>query len=474
MASDTLEKNFDFRGAEPRLYRKWEEEGMFKADPERPGDPFCMVIPPPNVTGNLHMGHALDVTLQDILARYRRMRGDNALWVPGTDHAGIATQAVVERSLASEGKSRLEMGREAFVERVWEWKRAYGGNIVRQLRRLGASLDWSRERFTMDEGLSRAVREVFVSLYESDLIYRGERIINWCVKCGTAVSDIEVEHDSRSDRLYYIRYPLIASGGQEGALEEDAAAPKLLVVATTRPETLFGDTAVAVHPDDPLRERLSGLKAAVPLTGREVPIIFDPYVDPQFGTGRLKVTPAHDANDFELGRRHGLPSILAIGEDGLLTKACGQFAGLDRLEARDGVVAALEEKGFLEKAEPLDHAVGLCYRCHSEIEPMVSMQWFVRAAPLAAEAAKAVRDGRTAIYPPTWEKTYFEWLDNIRDWCVSRQLWWGHQIPAWHCPNCSAVVVDRSDPGQCTNCRSQMARDPDVLDTWFSSALWPF
>ncbi|MDR2455456.1 MAG: valine--tRNA ligase, partial [Deltaproteobacteria bacterium] len=347
-----------------------------------------------------------------------------------------------------------------FVEKVWEWKRTYGGNIVRQLRRLGASLDWSRERFTMDEGLSKAVREVFVGLYESDLIYRGERIINWCVSCHTAVSDIEVEHEQRRDSLYYIRYLV------------EGLAP--LIVATTRPETLFGDTAVAVSPEDNRYAAYLGLEALVPLTGRKVPVIADPRVDPQFGTGALKVTPGHDPNDFAIGRDHELPTIKAISEEGLLTEAAGRFKGLDRLIARPLVIGALEEEGLMERTEPLEHAVGRCYRCRSVIEPLVSKQWFVKAGPLAAEAAKAVRSGQIELYPKSWEKTFFDWMDNIRDWCVSRQLWWGHQIPAWNCPNCGALVVERTDPKSCPNCRAEMIRDPDVLDTWFSSALWPF
>jgi valyl-tRNA synthetase len=456
-----LDKNFDFAEAEPRLYAGWEESGLFRADPERPGPPFVIVIPPPNVTGNLHMGHALDATLQDILIRYHRMRGDNTLWVPGTDHAGIATQNVVERALAAEGLDREELGREEFVRRVWEWKATYGGNIVRQLRRLGASCDWSRERFTMDEGLSQAVREVFVSLYDEGLIYRGQYIINWCPRCHTAVSDIEVEHEDRRDSLYYLRY------------ETEGLGP--LVVATTRPETCFGDVAVAVGPNDPRYAAYLGREARVPLTGRLVPIIEDAHVDPDFGTGALKVTPAHDPNDFAIGQRHGLGQILALDESGLLTGAAGPYEGLDRFVARERMLGELGERGLLEKVEPLEHAVGVCYRCRTVIEPLVSRQWFVRAAPLAAEAARAVRDGRTRLVPATWEKTFFEWMDNIRDWCVSRQLWWGHQIPAWYCGGCGRTVVAREAPAACPDCRGTgLDQDQDVLDTWFSSALWPF
>jgi valyl-tRNA synthetase len=459
--NDPLDKNFNFKLAEPRIYGAWESGGLFRADPGKPGDPFVIVIPPPNVTGNLHMGHALDVTLQDLLIRYHRMLGKNALWLPGMDHAGIATQNVVERALQAEGTSREALGREKFVAKVWEWKKIYGGNIVRQLRRLGASCDWSRERFTMDEGLSRAVREVFVSLYEEGLIYQGEYIINWCPHCHTAVSDIEVEHEDRKDKLYYLRY--------------EAYCLPPLVVATTRPETCFGDTAVAVNPADPRYEIYRGREVQVPLTGRTVPVILDDYVDLEFGTGALKVTPAHDPNDFLIGRRHGLPMIVAIDGDGRLTGAAPAYAGQDRDEVRARMVADLEAKGLLEKIEPLDHAVGVCYRCRSAIEPLVSKQWFVKTAPLAEAAAAAVRDGRTKLVPAGWEKTYFDWMDNIRDWCVSRQLWWGHQIPAWHCQSCGHTAVLREDPERCPDCQgTDIARDPDVLDTWFSSGLWPF
>ncbi|MDR2300665.1 MAG: valine--tRNA ligase [Deltaproteobacteria bacterium] len=458
---DPLDKNFNFSKAEPRLYEAWEKNGLFVADPEKPGDPFVIVIPPPNVTGNLHMGHALDVTLQDILIRYHRMKGDNTLWVPGMDHAGIATQNVVERELRSQGLTKDELGREKFVERVWEWKKTYGGNIARQLRRLGASCDWSRERFTMDEGLSKAVREVFVSLYEDDLIYRGQYIINWCPRCHTAVSDIEVEHEARKDKLYYIKY------------EVKDLPP--LVVATTRPETCFGDTAVAVNPNDPRYGLYRGREAKVPLTERLVPVILDDYVDREFGTGALKVTPAHDPNDFLIARRHDLPFIMAIDESGKLTQAAGHYQGEDRDLVRKKMLGELDEKGLLEKIEPLDHAVGVCYRCRSVIEPLISKQWFVKTAPLAEAASLAVKDGRIKMIPVNWEKTFFDWMDNIRDWCVSRQLWWGHQIPAWHCQNCGRTTVSREDPDKCPNCQSNdIVRDEDVLDTWFSSGLWPF
>jgi len=458
----SLDKNFNHNEAETRLYEWWEKSGFFKADPKVPGEPFVIVIPPPNVTGNLHMGHALDETLQDVLTRYHRMRGDNTLWLPGTDHAGIATQNVVEKALAAEGISREALGREKFVERVWQWKKEYGGNIVHQLRRLGASCDWSRERFTMDEGLSRAVREVFVTLYEQGLIYRDYYIINWCPRCQTALADLEVEHEDQKGQLYYVRYPLIGS-------DED-----FLAVATTRPETMFGDTAVAVNPDDPRYQAYIGQQVLVPLTGRAVPVIADSYVDLEFGTGALKVTPAHDPNDFKLGQVHNLPSIKAIEDDGRMGPAAGAYAGQDRFEARKNMVAELEEKGYLKKIEPLSHAVGTCYRCKTVVEPNLSKQWFVKTAGLAARAAQAVRDGDTVIVPKTWEKTYFDWMDNIRDWCISRQLWWGHQIPAWHCKACGQTIVSRENPAACPYCGDDLERDPDVLDTWFSSALWPF
>ncbi|MDR1577928.1 MAG: valine--tRNA ligase [Deltaproteobacteria bacterium] len=455
-----MEKNFNHSLWESQIYARWEESGLFAPKAAKTGPPFVIVIPPPNVTGQLHMGHALDNTLQDILIRYHRMKGDDTLWVPGTDHAGIATQAVVERALAQEGVKREELGREKFVERVWSWKAEYGGQIVRQLRRLGASCDWSRERFTLDEGLSKAVREVFVRLHEEGLIYQGDYIVNWCPRCLTAVADIEVERQERKDHLYYLKYAV--AGGEA------------LVVATTRPETMFGDTAVAVNPLDERYGHLVGRKAQIPLTDRLIPIIADEYVDRQFGTGALKVTPGHDHNDFQIGRRHDLPLIKAIDERGLLTKAAGPYAGLDRDVARQKVVADLEAQGFLAKVEPLTHAVGVCYRCRTVIEPLVSRQWFVRTAPLAKKALEAVRDGRTRFHPPQWEKTYFEWLENIRDWCVSRQLWWGHRIPAWTCDQCGQVTVSRVDPSHCPHCQGSLTQDPDVLDTWFSSGLWPF
>ncbi|MDR1313941.1 MAG: valine--tRNA ligase [Deltaproteobacteria bacterium] len=457
---DSFTRNFEFAEAEPRIYADWEREGLFRADPEAPGDPFVIVIPPPNVTGSLHMGHALDNTLQDILTRYHRMKGDNTLWMPGTDHAGIATQAVVERALAAEGTSRAELGRERFLERVWKWKEEFGGKIIGQLKRLGSSCDWSRERFTMDPGLSRAVREVFCALYEEGLIYRGDYVTNWCPRCLTAISDIEVEHEEKDDSLYYVVY-------------EGAGGGPSLTVATTRPETMFGDTAVAIHPDDG-RYPPGDFKVRLPFSGRELPVIRDPYVEREFGTGALKVTPAHDINDFRLGERHGLPSVTCIDRRGILTDAAGPYSGMDRFEARKKIVADLGASGLLAKVEPLKHAVGVCYRCKTVIEPLLSLQWFVKTGPLASAAARSVRDGRTKLVPQSWERTFFEWMDNIRDWCVSRQLWWGHQIPAWYCSSCGKTHVLREDPEACPDCGGGLERDPDVLDTWFSSGLWPF
>ncbi|EKP94920.1 valine--tRNA ligase [Thermaerobacter subterraneus] len=449
---------------EEDIYRFWLEERAFHADRDAPGPVFSMVIPPPNVTGNLHIGHALNNTMQDILARWHRMQGDVTLWVPGTDHAGIATQHVVEVRLArEEGLRRQDLGRERFLERVWAWKNQYEANILGQLRRLGASVDWDRVRFTMDEGCSRAVREVFVRLYEKGLIYRGDYMVNWCPECHTALADIEVEHEEREGRLYHLRYPLVDG---EGAVE----------VATTRPETMLGDTAVAVHPEDERYRHLVGRRVRLPLVGREIPIIADPLVDPEFGTGAVKVTPAHDPNDFEMGRRHGLEAVQVVGFDGRMTEAAGsRYAGLDRQEARRRVVADLEEGGHLVKVEPHRHNVGVCYRCGTVIEPLISRQWFVRMKPLAEPAMEAVRSGRTRIVPERFTRVYLHWLENIRDWCISRQIWWGHRIPAWYCRQCGETVVAREDPDRCPRCGSDaLHQDEDVLDTWFSSALWPF
>ncbi|NOY44803.1 MAG: valine--tRNA ligase [Deltaproteobacteria bacterium] len=453
---------YDPHAFEEKWYRWWEQEKLFHADPFSSRPHFSIVIPPPNVTGSLHMGHALNNTLQDVLVRYKRMDGYEALWVPGTDHAGIATQNVVERMLAAEGKTRQDLGREAFVQRVWRWREESGGTILRQLKRLGASCDWDRERFTMDEGLSRAVREVFCRLYEQGLIYRGDYLINWCPRCHTALSDLEVEHEEEAGRLWHIRYP--AKDGSSG-----------VVVATTRPETMLGDTAVAVHPQDPRYRDLVGKTLVLPLVGREIPVIADPAVDPEFGTGAVKVTPAHDPNDFAMGERHGLDRVRVIGEDGTMTPQAGGYAGLDRYECRKRLVQDLEAQGFLVKVDDHRHAVGHCYRCRTVIEPLVSRQWFVKIQPLAQKAIDAVRQGRTRIVPPQWEKTYFHWMENIRDWCISRQIWWGHRIPAFTCRACGELTVARTDPDRCPACGSaDLAQEEDVLDTWFSSALWPF
>ncbi|MBL0714416.1 MAG: valine--tRNA ligase [Desulfosarcina sp.] len=462
MSSNALVKGYEPHDVEKKWYRYWEEKGLFGAAEEDRAAPYSIVIPPPNVTGVLHMGHALNITLQDILCRYRRLRGDNVLWMPGTDHAGIATQNVVERKLAQEKTDRHALGREKFIEAVWKWRAEYGSAIINQLKRLGASCDWQRERFTMDEGLSRAVHKVFVQLYEEGLIYRGDYIINWCHRCHTALADLEVEHEDVDGHLYHIRYPFVGADGG-------------LVVATTRPETMLGDTAVAVNPED---ERYRGLEAThvvLPLVNREIPIIRDDYVDLKFGTGALKVTPAHDPNDFEIGRRHALPSIKVIGDDGLMTSEAGHFKGQDRFHCRQAVVEALEEQGLLEKIEPLNHSVGHCFRCKTMVEPNLSTQWFVKVQPLAAKAIEAVESGRTRIIPSNWTQTYYDWMFNIRDWCISRQIWWGHRIPAWTCQECNEITVAMETPKQCRACGSrQLVRETDVLDTWFSSALWPF
>jgi len=458
-----LAKTYDPAQVEERIYRFWLDGGCFHArrDPDR--RPFCIVIPPPNVTGSLHMGHAMDETLQDILTRWRRMQGYSALWLPGMDHAGIATQHVVERDLAREGLSRHGLGREAFVDRVWQWKGRYAAEIRRQLQRLGSSCDWERERFTMDEGCSRAVRRVFVALYRKGLIYRGDYIINWCPECGTALSDLEVEHESSQSKLWHIRYPL--AEGEGG-----------LIVATTRPETMLGDTAVAVSPDDPRYRDLIGKECILPLVGRRLPIIADAAVDPEFGTGAVKVTPAHDPADFDMGLRHKLETINVIGKDGRMTGAAGgRYAGQDRLECREAVLADLEAGGHLARTEDYEHSVGRCYRCDSVIEPLVSRQWFVRMEPLAAPAIAAVEEGRVQFVPQRFTRVYLNWLENIRDWCISRQIWWGHRIPAWYCAACGEVTVAVDDPTACEHCgAADLEQEEDVLDTWFSSALWPF
>ncbi|MFH1982474.1 MAG: valine--tRNA ligase [Pseudomonadota bacterium] len=462
MCADILDKGYEPAEVEKRWYEFWQREGLFHADDTGDAPAYAIVIPPPNVTGVLHMGHALNNTLQDILCRYRRLKGDNVLWMPGTDHAGIATQNVVERQLAAEGLTRDEVGREKFIERVWEWKHQSGSAIINQLKRLGASCDWDRERFTMDAGLSTAVRKVFVDLFDAGLIYQGNYIINWCHRCHTALADLEVEHEEKDGALYHIRYPFADGAGG-------------IVVATTRPETMLGDTAVAVHPDDARYSDAPSNEVVLPLMDRRIPIIRDTYVDMSFGTGGLKVTPAHDPNDFEIGRRHHLPELKVIGDDGLMSAEAGRFAGMDRIECRKAVVEALKAGGYLVKIEPYKHSVGHCYRCKEVVEPNLSKQWFVKAKPLADQAMAAVKDGKTRIIPEMWAKTYFEWLENIRDWCISRQIWWGHQIPAWTCAGCEKMVVAMEAPVSCPQCgSSEMIQDTDVLDTWFSSALWPF
>ena len=462
MRSDIFEKAYEPQDVERRWYAYWEEHNLFAADENDKATGYSIVIPPPNVTGVLHMGHALNNTLQDILCRYRRLRGDNVLWMPGTDHAGIATQNVVERQLALEGTDRHRLGREKFIEAVWTWREKYGSAIINQLKRLGASCDWQRERFTMDEGLSRAVRKVFVQLYQEGLIYRGNYIINWCHRCHTALADLEVEHEEIDGNLYYIRYPF--ETGKEAVL-----------VATTRPETMLGDTAVAVNPDDSRYQKTVSKNVILPLMDRPIPIIKDQYVDMAFGTGALKVTPAHDPNDFEIGIRHNLASIKVIGDDGLMTTDAGKFAGLDRFEARSAVIEALQQADLLERIEPYRHSVGHCYRCKTMIEPNLSRQWFVKAKPLAEKAVAAVDNGKTRIIPEVWKTTYYEWMNNIKDWCISRQIWWGHQIPAWTCEACNELIVAMEAPRVCPGCQeSKLVQETDVLDTWFSSALWPF
>jgi valyl-tRNA synthetase len=459
--SEELGKTYQPAAIEKRWYELWEESGYFHVPASDSREPFTIVIPPPNVTGSLHMGHALDNTLQDILARYKRMDGFATLWLPGTDHAGIATQMVVEKLLAKEGIKRQELGREKFVARVWQWKAESGGKIVHQLRRLGASCDWTRERFTLDEGLSRAVRHVFVTLYNEGLIYRSAYLISWCPRCHTALSDLEVEHHDVDGELTYFRYP--------------TADGKSITVATTRPETMLGDTAIAVHPDDARYKKQVGQTVKHPFLNRSFAIIADAFVDPKFGTGAVKITPAHDPNDYEMGKRHNLQFITVLDEEGKVNEEGGPYQGLDRFKARKKIVEDLKDQGLLEKVEPHRHAVGHCQRCGTIVEPRVSEQWFVKIAPLAKPAAEAVRHGKTKFVPENWTNTYLKWMDGIRDWCISRQLWWGHQIPVWYCGSCNKQTVAVEAPADCSHCHSKdITQDPDVLDTWFSSALWPF
>ena len=456
-----MEKVYNPHSIEARWYKFWIDGGYFTADNESTKPPFTIVIPPPNVTGSLHMGHALNNTLQDLIIRYKRMDGYNALWLPGTDHAGIATQNVVEREIAKEGISREELGRQKFIERVWEWKEQSGGTIIEQLKRLGCSCDWSRERFTMDPGLSRAVREVFVRLYNEGLIYRDNYIINWCPRCKTALSDLEVEHEETKGFLYHIRYPL-AEGGE------------YLIVATTRPETMLGDTAVAVNPEDVRYRDHVGKKVILPLVNKAIPVIGDGYVDLAFGTGVLKVTPAHDLNDFEIGRRHGLEVVKVMDDDGRMNEDAAHFHGMDRFACRDAIVEELKRMDLLEKLEPYPVGVGKCYRCKTVVEPSLSRQWFLRMKPLAEPAIEAARQEKVRIIPEMWQKVYYEWMENIRDWCISRQIWWGHRIPVWYCDACNTTYVSTEDLTTCQACGGPLRQESDVLDTWFSSGLWPF
>jgi valyl-tRNA synthetase len=457
-----MDREYRPANVEKRWAEQWAAHSLFTARPDSGGDPFCMVIPPPNVTGELHIGHVLVYTLHDIVARWQRMRGRDVLWLPGTDHAGIATQLVVERDLARRNLDRHSMGREAFEAEVWKWNQTYGGKITGALRDLGSSVDWTRERFTLDEGLSHAVRAVFVQLYEEGLVYRGRYIVNWCPRCHTALSDLESVHRTIQGKLYTIRYK--ACDGQDGELH----------LATTRPETLFGDTAVAVHPDDERFRSMLGRRVRVPLTDRDVPIVADAFVDPTFGTGAVKITPAHDPNDFQAAERLGLPQLVALDTKAKMTAEAGPYQGLDRFVARERIVADLRAQGLLLDVQPHEHAVGHCQRCGTMIEPLVSTQWFVKIAPLAEPAIQAVEQGRTRFVPESWSKTYFEWMRNIHDWCISRQLWWGHRIPAWYCDTCGTLQVAEQAPHHCSSCNGPLRQDEDVLDTWFSSALWPF
>ena len=458
-----LPKTYEPQEVEGKIYQSWMDAGCFKAAPNPDKKPFCIVMPPPNVTGQLHMGHAMDATLQDILIRYKRMQGYEALWMPGTDHAGIATQIKVEEELRkNEGLTRYDLGREKFLERVWDWKHKYGDRIVEQQKKLGASCDWDRARFTMDEGCSRAVREAFCELYDKGLIYKGSRIINWCPHCLTALSDAEVEYQDKPGHLWYIRYPLADGSGD-------------LVVATTRPETMMGDTGVAVNPEDERFKDLVGKTCILPIMNREIPIVADEYVELGFGTGAVKMTPAHDPNDFEVGLRHNLEVIRCIDDDGKINENGGPYNGMDRYECRKAIVKDLEEQGYLIKTEDYSHNVGTCYRCHNDVEPLISAQWFVKMEPLAKEALRVVNEGEVQFVPDRFAKTYTNWMENVHDWCISRQLWWGHQIPAWTCADCGHITVDRADPTCCAKCGSKnITREEDVLDTWFSSALWPF
>ena len=458
-----LPKVYEPQQVEGRIYQMWMDHDCFKAEPDPDKKPFSIVMPPPNVTGQLHMGHAMDSTLQDILTRFKRMQGYSALWLPGTDHAGIATQIKVEEELRTkEGLTRYDLGREKFLQRVWQWKEKYGNRIVEQQKKMGASCDWSRSRFTMDEGCSKAVRETFCELYDKGLIYKGSRIINWCPHCVTALSDAEVEYVDKPGHLWHVRYPLADGSGE-------------VIIATTRPETMLGDTGVAVSPKDPEKAAFVGKTVKLPIVDREIPIFEDWHVDANFGSGFVKVTPAHDPNDFEVGLRHNLEVIRVIADDGTINENGGKYNGMDRYECRKAIVKDLEEQGYLVKTEDYSHNVGTCYRCHNDVEPLISAQWFVKMAPLAKEAIRVVQDGTVKFVPERFTKTYINWMENVHDWCISRQLWWGHQIPAWTCDDCGHINVSRQDPTQCEKCGStHLTREEDVLDTWFSSQLWTF
>ena len=461
--SKELAKTYDPKGIEDRLYKKWEDNGYFHAQADRSKKPFTIVMPPPNITGQLHMGHALDNTMQDILIRYKRMQGYNALWQPGTDHAAIATEVKVIDSLKKQGIDKNDLGREGFLEKCWEWKDEYGSRIINQLKKMGSSADWSRERFTMDKGCSDAVLEVFIKLYEKGLIYKGSRIVNWCPVCKTSISDAEVEHEEQDGFFWHINYPVV---GEEGRFVE---------IATTRPETLFGDTAVAVNPDDERYQDIIGKMLKLPMTDREIPVIADSYVDKEFGTGCVKITPAHDPNDFEVGKRHNLEEIVVINDDATMNSKAGKYAGMDRYKCRKALVEDLEKEGLLVKVVPHSHNVGTHDRCGTTVEPMIKQQWFVKMDDLIKPAVEGVKNGDIKLLPKRMEKTYFNWTDNIRDWCISRQLWWGHRIPAYYCDECGEMVVSKNAPEKCPKCGcTHMTQDPDTLDTWFSSALWPF
>ena len=457
-----LEKVYDPKQVEDRTYQFWLDGNYFHAERDPDKEPYTIVIPPPNITGQLHMGHALDETLQDILIRFRRMQGRAALWLPGTDHASIATEAKIVEAMRKEGLTKEMLGREKFLERAWEWKRVFGGRIIDQLKKLGSSCDWERERFTLDEGCSKAVREVFVNLYNKGLIYRGERIINWCPHCKTSISEAEVNYSEKDGFFWHINYPIVGTG-------------EVLEIATTRPETMLGDTAVAVHPDDERYKHLIGKMVLLPIVNKEIPIVADSYVEMDFGTGVVKITPAHDPNDFEVGLRHNLPVINVMNEDATINENGGKFAGMTREECRKAIIAELEAGGYLKSVEPYKHNVGGCYRCDTTIEPRISKQWFVKMGPLAKPANEAVRSGKTKFVPERFDKIYFNWMDNVKDWCISRQLWWGHRIPAWYCDDCGEITVSKEEPTACAHCGSaHIHQDPDTLDTWFSSALWPF